>query len=348
MSKLKLIQCGVGGFGKGWLENQTSKAADFEVVAIVDLSREALEAAGKICSLPADRQFSSLENALEQVEADAVLTVTPPPVHVQHARLAFKKGLHLITEKPLASTLVEAHEMIALAKASGRQLAVSQQYRYSAPMQKFRQLVKEKAIGELGHGDIDFYIPADFTGTFREKMEFPLLLDMAIHHVDLIRALTGRDIIKVTAHSFRPSWSWYQHDPGLKMLLELEGGMPFSYSGDWSARGHSTGWNGHWRLQGSEGSLNFAKNSNDGQDRIFLARSERWSKNETCEEVPIPVVERPGQAEVLHRFAQAIRTGVPSETSGEDNLRSLAVIFAAMKSVKEGRSVTLEEILAAS
>ena len=58
------------------------------------------------------------------------------------------------------------------------------------------------------------------------------------------------------------------------MLLELDGGLPFSYSGDWSARGRSTGWDGNWRLQGSEGSLHLEK------DALFLGRSERWaSKN---------------------------------------------------------------------
>jgi len=346
MNRLKLIQCGVGGFGKVWLNEQTSRSPDFELVAIVDISPAELEDAGKIASLPTERQFTSLETALQQVKADAILTVTPPVVHVEHARLAFRHGLHVMTEKPLAATMAQAREMISLAKEAGRQLAVSQQYRYSAPIQKFRQLVREKVIGDLGHAHIDFYIPADFTGTFREKMEFPLLLDMAIHHLDLIRAITGRDIARITAQSFHPSWSWYQHDPGLKMLLELEGGMSVSYSGDWSARGRSTGWNGNWRLQGSEGSLHLEKSGTE--DKIFLARSERWSKDEICEEVPVPSVPLAAQAETLHRFAEAIRTGTPAETSGEDNIRSLGAVFAAMQSVREARAVTLDEILKSS
>ena len=78
---------------------------------------------------------------------------------------------------------------------------------------------------------------------------------MAIHHVDLIRAVTGRNITRVTATGFNPPWSWYEHDAGLKMLLELEGGVPFSYSGDWSALGRSTAWNGTWRVQCAEGSI---------------------------------------------------------------------------------------------
>ena len=342
MNKIRLIQCGVGGWGKGWLVDHAHPSPDFEVVAIADVSPDALQDAGRKCSIPAGRQFASLQAALDQVEADAVLTVTPPPVHVEHARLAFARGLHVMTEKPIAATVEHAQEMIALAKKSGRQLVVSQQYRYTPQVRKLRQLFAEKAMGEFGHGHLDFYIPADFTGTFREKMEFPLLLDMAIHHVDLIRAITGRDIVAITARSFRPSWSWYAHEPGLKMLLDLEGGLPFSYSGDWSARGRGTGWSGDWHLQGSTGALHLQK------DKIFLARSERWGKDETFEEIPPSPEERPAQSETLRRFAEAIRTGVPAETSGLDNVRSLAVVIGAIRSVKEKRTVTLEEILSAS
>lgn len=338
-SKLKLIQCGVGGFGKGWVENHTSKSPDFEVVALVDISPEALAEAGRICGVGPDRQFASLQEAIDRVPADAVLTVTPPAVHVQHARLAFAKGLHVMTEKPLAATVADALEMLALAEKSGRQLQVSQQYRYNSFIRKLRQLLEAGTIGEFGHGHLDFYIPADFTGTFREKMEFPLLLDMAIHHVDLIRAVTGRNITAVSAHSFRPSWSWYQHDPGLKMFLELEGGLPFSYSGDWSGAGRTTGWSGDWRLQGATGSLHLEK------DKVFVAKCGRWSKNESWEKAEIEPVEREPQSETLWRFAEAIRSGRPAETSGADNIRSMAVVLAAIQSVKEARTVTIEEVL---
>src|SRR5437762_1604151 len=80
-------------------------------------------------------------------------------------------------------------------------------------MQTLRRLVREKPVGEFGHGHIDFYIAAEFEG-FRAKMEFPLLVDMSIHHMDLIRAVTGRNISRITAQSFRPSWCWYEGASG--------------------------------------------------------------------------------------------------------------------------------------
>src|ERR1700722_33194 len=94
-NKLRLIQCGVGGFGAAWIKDVSSQSPDFDLVALVDVSEKALTAAGDIAKVPADKRFTSLEAALEKVSADAVLTVTPPRVHADHARLAFARGLHL-------------------------------------------------------------------------------------------------------------------------------------------------------------------------------------------------------------------------------------------------------------
>jgi predicted dehydrogenase len=273
------------------------------------------------------------------VEADAVLTVTPPTVHVQHARLAFKRGLHLLTEKPIADNLKNAKLMAKLAADAGKELLVAQNYRFSSPMQTLRRLVEQKPLGALGHGHLDFYIAADFTGTFRQTMQFPLLVDMAIHHLDLIRAVTGRNIARVTARTFKPSWSWYEHDSGLKMLLELDDGTPFSYSGDWSALGRQTQWNGNWRLQCAEGSIHLDR------DKIALARSEKWSKNESEEPVEITPAAQNGQARLLADFANAIRTGTPGETSGADNLWSFAAVIAGVMSTTKGKTVNVADLL---
>lgn len=342
MEKLKLIQCGVGGKGRDWIGTATTQSPEFELVALVDISRESLAQARQETGLGEECCFDSLETAMEKVQADAVLGVTPPGVHVQHARVAFAGGLHYLCEKPFADTVPHALEMIALARAAGKQLAISQNYRFRAPVQHLKTLLQEDAVGEFGHGHLDFYIPGDFTGTFREHMEYPLLLDMAIHHFDLIRCVTGRDIEKVLAWSFRPAWSWYTHEPGLKMLIELEGGIPFSYSGDWSARGKTTSWNGDWRLQCAGGALLFEK------DKISIARSERWGKEQTVEEVEVPEIERRELVATLQLFAAAIRSGELNEISGENNLQSFAAVYAGIKSAQEGRAVSLQEIIESS
>ena len=339
MTKLRLIQCGLGGMGKAWRENAILTSPDFDIAAIVDINEAALREAGEHLRVSPERRFRDLADALDRVEADAILTVTPPPIHLQHAKLAFSRGLHVLTEKPIADTLDHARLMAKLAADAGRQLVVAQNYRCHAPMQTLRRLMREQPVGKLGHGHLDFYIAADFTGTFRQSMKFPLLVDMAIHHLDLIRAVTGRDIASVFATSFRPAWSWYDHDPGLKMILTLDDGTPFTYSGDWSALGRQTKWNGNWRLQCAQGSIHLDK------DEVSIVRCDKWCKDETPEPVEVPETEQNGQAQLLANFARAIRSGEPAETSGADNLHSFAAVTAAMISATEGRRVDVAELL---
>jgi predicted dehydrogenase len=340
MQKLRLIQCGMGGMGKAWWQNATSNSPDFDLVAIADISDVPLNEAGEALAIPQERRFSSLKQALKKVEADAVLTVTPPAIHSEHARLVFSRGLHVITEKPIAGNLADAKKMVRWAEDAGKQLVVTQNYRFHPPMKTLRKLLAEKPLGAFGHGALDFYIGADFTGSFRETMDFPLLLDMSIHHMDLIRAVTGKNIAKVSVQSFRPEWSWYKHQPGLNMLMELEDGTPFSYRGDWSALGKQTSWNGDWRLQCAQGSINYADNE------IKLWKCEKWGKNVTSEKVEIIDDQENPQARLLADFAKAIRTGQRAETSGKDNLWSFgAVIAGVMSAQKGGKAIEVAKLL---
>jgi predicted dehydrogenase len=342
--KLRLIQCGMNGMGKAWRDNVTApssptRSPDFEVVAVVDIDDRALHDGGDQMRLLGERRFNDLSDAIANIEADAVLTVTPPAVHAEHAELAFANGLHLLTEKPLADTLDNAKLMINLAARAGRQLVVAQNYRYNAQMAALRRVMESAPVGALGHGHLDFYIAADFSGSFRETMEFPLLIDMAIHHLDLIRAVTGKNITRVSAMSFRPQWSWYRHDPGLKMLMELEDGTPFSYSGDWSALGRQTGWNGAWRLQCANGSIHAEK------EDIFVTRSERWGKNAREERVAAGVAPLNGQAALMADFARSIRSGSPAPTNAADNMWSFGAVMAAVESAKTGAAVDVSSFL---
>jgi predicted dehydrogenase len=338
---LRLIQAGVGGMGRAWWKNAIlNNTAGVELVAIADPAAGPRDECGDAFGLAGDRRFADLAEALDAVDADAVLTVTPPAVHLPHAEIVFSRGLHLLTEKPIGNTLNEAKRMVALADAAGRQLVVAQNYRYSAAAQTLIRLAREKPLGEIGHAHIDFYIPGDFRGSFRQTMPYPLLIDMAIHHIDLVRAVLGRDIAKVTAHTFRPGWSWYDHHPGLHMMMQLDGGTPVSYSGDWSARGRSTGWNGAWRLQCENGSIELL---HDG--KIQTTTSTFWGNDAVTVDVPPDETPLTGQSALLHRFAAAVTANAPAETSGRDNLKSFAAVQAGVLSAEQGRTVAVAELL---
>ena len=123
------------------------------------------------------------------------------------------------------------------------------------------------------------------------------------------------------------------------MLIELDDGTPFSYSGDWSALGRQTSWNGNWRLQCAGGSIHLDK------DKVSIARCEKWCKNETEDPIEVPPAEQNGQARLLSDFAKSIQTGQPAPTSGADNLWSFGAVMAAVISATRGRTVNVADLL---
>ena len=102
---LRLVQIGLGGWGRNWVEEVTRDTQGVEPVAWVDLDPATRERAVIDLGLPRERVFGSLEQALEQVGADAALVVVPVAAHAPVTRQALQAGLHVLVEKPFTETL---------------------------------------------------------------------------------------------------------------------------------------------------------------------------------------------------------------------------------------------------
>ncbi|MEM6560450.1 MAG: Gfo/Idh/MocA family oxidoreductase [Planctomycetota bacterium] len=341
MNPIRLIQAGVGGHGGGWLRNTTHPSPAVDLVAIVDPNPEAVAAAREVTGLPADRCFDDLGKALAEVDADAVLSAAPPAFHRAQAETVFAAGRHLLVEKPIAESIEDARAMVDAADAAGKTLMVAQNYRWKPPVRTLKRVFADAPLGTFGHGHLDFFIPGDFTGTFRETMPHVLLVDMAVHHLDLIRHVTGRNITRVYAESFNPSWSWYQGEAALVMLLHLDDGTRFTYHGDWAAKGYVSSWDGEWRLQCADGCLRFGRKTDE---HVLLERSELWQAGETTESIA-PADAPNAQMATLDHFVESIRNNTEPMTSGRDNLQTFATVIAARRSAETGTPVNVADVL---
>jgi predicted dehydrogenase len=179
-------------------------------------------------------------------------------------------------------------------------------------------------------------------------MENPLLMDMAIHHFDQMRYLLGCNPLRVWARSYNPSWSWFKGDAVADVIIEFEGDIQVSYHGSWVARGYETTWDGNWKIECALGGINWANN-----EVVFVPREifnsvfnpgmfERDGKM-VVELVPMEYEDR---AYSLFEFYQAITLDRDPETSGKDNLYTLALTFGAIKSAQVGGWVYIDEIMA--
>ena len=288
--------------------------------------------------------FGRLEEALAAVDCDAVLVASPPPTHHAVAKAALAAGKHVLCEKPLATSLEDALDLVRVAERAQRILMVSQNYRYNAPFRAVQRLVRGGELGELASIRISFrrdtrtlFAPEDF----RYAMRHPFVLDMAIHHFDLLRAVTGRDVRSVYARGWRVPDSPFVHQPTVAALLDLEGGVPVIYEGDWATHEPETSWNGDWEILGEAGRILWSGSLEDrGTGEVI---SERWGRgSHPVEQHDLEFVEREATLQALRA---AIEGGEPPETVGADNVRSLAAMLGCVKSIESGEPVDVSALL---
>jgi predicted dehydrogenase len=330
----RVLQVGVGGFGAVWLG-----ALDREAVhdALVDRDPAALAAAAERTGVAPDRCFTDLDAALASNGADMALVVVPPEAHRAVVERCLERGLPVLVEKPLAGSREDSVALVRAAQRTGRELAVSQNYRYRPVIETARQVVASGRLGRLGQVRIEFRHHYDFRGTFREAMEHPLLLDMAVHHFDLIRFVCGLEPRRVSAWSWNPPWSQFDGDASAVCVFDMDGGARVVYEGSWHPRAQFTDWNCRWLLEGEGGYLVV-----DG-DRVLLGDGgdPHHVAAPAPAEVPLVELERQDQAAVVIDFIRAVRAGVAAPTAAADNLRSLEMVFAAVESARCERPVVL-------
>ncbi|WP_281250877.1 Gfo/Idh/MocA family protein [Sinomonas mesophila] len=337
---VRVVQVGAGGMGRAWLR-LLGASDDVELVGVVDLNPAAAHAALADLGLAGVPVGTSLTEVARTTRPDAVVNVTIPAAHHPVNVEAHGLGLPVLCEKPAAPTVAEALSLAAVAEASGQLLMISQSRRYFNALAAFRRLAQ--GLGEIGILTCDFFKAPHFGG-FREEMEHVLLVDMAIHAFDAARYLLGQDPVSVYCEEFNPDWSWYAHGAAATAVFEMAGGARFAYTGSWCADGLETSWNGSWRVNGAGGSAVWDGASAPVAE--FAAGAGRADDGGR----PGPLVEPPddGPEEIagaLAEFVQALRTGETPSGEIHENVLSLAMVEAAVRSSETGQRVLIADVL---
>lgn len=329
----RIIQVGVGSMGATWTD--VVAASDrWHAAAYVDVNRKQLNMAAGRHKMPKTRCYRDLKKALNEVEADALLDVTPQQFRKEVCQAAFDKGLHVLSEKPLADSLRNAKAIVNHADKSKRIFMVAQNYRYQPGPQTVRRFIASGKLGDIGYAGINYHTGPHFGG-YREEMAYPLLLDMSIHHFDLVRMIFNADVKAVQAKSVDAPWNWNQGDATVLAQLELTNGAAVNYFASWVSQGGWTCWNGDWRIVGSKGTL-FWEND------VAVRFSQKASNSR---KVPLGKMKKTHQAHLLDAFADALDSGEEPETSGRRNLNSLAATYAAVKAARSGKRIMVRDLL---
>jgi predicted dehydrogenase len=337
---LRLLQIGMGGWGRSWAENVIPKLKTVKAVAWVDANPDALEAARNALKLPRKSCFESLQDALEVSEVDAVLITASAVVHAPIAIEALNVGLHVLVEKPFALTLEDAQKVIDVARVQKRILMVSQNYRYQPAPQLVAQLVRDQTLGQVGVVQVDFRRNNMHPALDMPHLQWaqPLLLDMAIHHFDLMRFILQQDALELYAHAWNPVWSLYRDPASAIVNLEFENNTVVNYRGSWVSPSPVTPWAGEWKLECEHGEISFTSRDNHTPDTVKIRKLGKRERK-----LELPNLEHIGRVGSLNAFVEAIRTETEPETSGQDNIKSLQLSLESIRSAQEKRVIHLEQ-----
>lgn len=342
---MRIVQVGLGGFGRDWARNIIPQVPEVEVVGTADVFPGSRERAIADGLTTAENCYETAEEAIDSTDAEAVLVTASLVGHVPAAKAALERGRHVLIEKPFAPSIAEAKELIALADAKGLTVAVSQNYRFFPAVQAVQRIVAEQTYGELHAVGIDFrqFSGGDGVPKPHHALDEPLLVDMSIHHFDLIRTVLGREVTAVDIRTWDPSWSMFTGPSEGVGMIESGPDLVTSYRGSWVSSGVPTAWAGEWRMDFTDAEIWWTSRGS-GSDgwQADEVRVRRGAKVETLE---LPTVERTDRAGSLTEFVTAIGEGRQPGISGSNNLGSLATTYAAVESARTRQPVELADWL---
>ena len=337
--KLRIIQVGLGGWGMYW--NRIVRRSDeVALAACVDMSAAALGLAQERLELPANQCYTSLEQALAEVACDAVLVTTALAGHAPAALAALHAGKHVLVENPFAPTLAEAQQLVATAAKHDRILMVSQNYRFFPAPRAVAALVRAGTLGPVGMVSIDFrrYSNAAPLGHAHYAYRQPLLLDMAVHHFDLMRMILGQEPAELSCHAWNPPWSTFADPAAAIATITFDRGAVVSYRGSWVSPTPQTAWAGIWRMECAGGEIFWtSRNGRDASgDRVSVRPLGKPARR-----VALPALPQIDVQASLANFVQAVRAGQAAENSGRSNLGSLALTLAAIEAATSATPATI-------
>jgi predicted dehydrogenase len=350
----RVIQVGTGGMGAGWCRRILPpfvQQGRLEVVAAVDIVPEMFVHAREGLGLPEERCYTDLNRALDEHPADFLTIVVPPAAHEAVVDAALAHDLDILSEKPIADTLAGSVRIARKVRQAGKKMGVTMSHRFDQDKSTLRALLRSGDFGRLD------YLVCRFTcdcrrfgswGKFRHEIPDTLMVEGAVHHLDILADFAGARCETLYAETWNPPWGEFGGDSQGLVTLRFENGVRATYEG---AKTNAVGLNGwgqeHFRAE-TEGATivldhrEIERFDHDpGQTRSALRLGEGQ---------PVPLLDRPRWAHgwLTEQFLDWLDGGEPMPTNVEDNLQSVALIFAAIESSRTGQPVRVQDLLAAA
>ena len=343
----------IGAIGAGFIMADIHLVAyqwaGFPVCAIA--SRTSANAREVAAKRGIARVHETPEALLTDPDVDIVDIAFPPHLQGEIIEQAIRqphiKGI--LAQKPLAMDYADARRIVDMCRDSGKILSVNQNMRYDQSMRVLKQILDRGDIGKPVTATIEMRAIPHWQG-FLKKYDRLTLLNMSIHHLDVLRFLFG-EVEEISTMARSDPRTGFAHTDGIciSSLRFRNGVLGLSIDDIWASptdEGFDSDTFIRWRVEGEKGlvkgtigwpdypdgspsTLSYCAPSTGGK-WVSPEWDTRWFPH--------------AFAGVMEQLQYAVKTGEPPALTGEDNLHTMALVEAAYRSIAERRAVRPEEI----
>lgn len=340
------LRIGLAGCGAAALEIHLPILARLPGVVVAAVAEtDPARRARALERVPSAIAVGRWEQLLDRDDLDAVVLCLPSGLHAEAARLAVERGLHVYLEKPLATTTADAAGVVEAWRGSGVVGMMGFNYRFNRLYRSASRLLEEGALGSVVAARSVFAIAGDLPAWKRSRAEGGgALLDLAPHHVDLVRFLFDSPIREV----FAEVRSVRTEEDTAVLEIRLADGTPVQSFFSLTAAEEE-----RFEVYGRDGKLVVDRSRH--QDVVVEspwrkgARLRRWRRAAgSVRHAPYVLEKRrtpghePSYRSAFESFVAAVESGTGVRPDFEDGLANVEILAAAERSARSGRAVEVE------
>jgi predicted dehydrogenase len=350
----RVIHVGVGSFGRRWLsEFLAANVADrtVEVVALVDVDEKALAFGRGVLGLPESACYSDAARAFAAQPADFCTVVVPPGRHEAVIDAALAHGLDILCEKPIADSMAASLRIARKVKSAGRKMAVTMSHRFDQDKTTLRRIVRSGRLGKVTTVSCRYASSMrrhmEWGALFRHTMQDPLMIEGAVHHLDLVADLAGAPCETIYATTWKPDYAEYAGDTDGIVVMTFENGARGVYEGSSTTAVGLNDWTREYvRVDGEAGTAIL-----NGREIELFARADlprQRSREGRGQKIDLLVQPKWLNTWLIEQFASWIDGGPEMETNVAANVHASALVFAGIESARTGQAVKIAEFVGAN
>ncbi len=330
---IKVAVIGVGSMGR----NHARVYWELPGVELVGVADRNETAATSIASRFNTKAYKDYRQMLDELRPDVVTICVPTSCHLEIALEVIQRGIHLLVEKPIASNIEEGKRMIAAAEKANVKLTVGHIERFNPAVTALKEHLAQQ---ELGHV---FQVNVHREGPLPVRInDVGVVIDLAVHDLDIIRYVTQAEIIRIYAETERGIHS--QYEDLMSGVVRLSDGTVGTLLINWITptkirEFFVTGECGMFKVDYLTQDLYFYENAvaNSQWETLGLLRGVYEGKM-----VRYHVDKKEPLRSEQEAFLAAVRGEAPVAVTGQDGLRALELAQAIVASGQEHRLIFID------